>query len=107
MTWAAGFVVCVVVVVLIGAVAEWVSINRTIDRLGWCLDDQSLNRVASGMRDDETQPAEVSARSCIVLEFKDRRAISRPARTSPQPKIGRTRGILGSADGAAREKLLN
>ena len=103
MTLIAGFVLCVIVVVLIGAVVEWIGIGRTINTLGAWPDDQSLNCVAFGMRDDETHLKAAPMRSCFVLQFKDRRPSSRLAWTTHQPKISGTGGRLGGAEDVARQ----
>ena len=103
MTLVAGFVLCVIVVVLIRAVVEWIGIGRTVNTLAAWPDDQSLNYVAFGMRDDETHLKATPMRSCIVLQFEDRRASSRLAWTTHQPKIGRTGGRLGGAEDVARQ----
>lgn len=77
MTLAAGFLLCAVVVFLIGAAVEWVSIGRTMDALGGWPDDQSVKRFAFSGCDDAKPVKEVQTNSCNVLWLKDRSATFR------------------------------
>ena len=100
MTFAGAFLLCAIAAMLIKFVAEWVSIERTIEMLSGCFDGQALKNVDVGTAEGNTQPPAVRTRSCVVLQFNAEGARLGASRTR-QPKTGRTAVDLDSAAVAA------